>query len=96
VPDLATTRYEPRLLRVTGLFTEVFWLKSLSQPPPGQETGWVVPYHTFFTDLVANQAHGMQNFKKQLAEVAAGELQKTDPPMLKDLLSNVNSAARAV
>jgi Papain-like cysteine protease AvrRpt2 len=78
-----TTKYEPRLLRVPGLLAEMFWLKSLSRPQPGQDTGWMVPYHTFIGNFAARDAHPMRPFKDQLSNIAAAALDKADPPVLK-------------
>jgi hypothetical protein len=79
VPDIDTTRYEPRLLRVPGLLAEMFWLKSLSQPRPDQDSGWVIPYHTFITGFACKEAHAMNAFKGELCRIAAEELLKVDP-----------------
>jgi hypothetical protein len=78
-----STQYEPRLLRVPGLLAEMFWLKPLSGPRSEQDTGWVVPYHTFAKNFDARDAHAMNAFKGQLANSAAAELGKADPPVPK-------------
>lgn len=48
LPDLGNHSYDPRLLRIPGLYVEAFWLKSM---PTGDESDLIVPYHTPLVNL---------------------------------------------
>jgi hypothetical protein len=80
VPDMDVRPYEPRLFRVPGLFVEAFWLKALAPPTAGQETGWVVPYHTLLLDAAERyRPLPMHEFLKTLSQFAEEALAKKRP-----------------
>jgi hypothetical protein len=79
VPDMQTRAYEPRLLRVPGLFVEAFWLKALAPPEEGKETGWIVPYHTFL-DIDPFALYSLKDFRGQLSRLVAAEFVKRRAP----------------
>jgi hypothetical protein len=76
VPDMARLQYEPRLLRVPGLYVEAYWMRMLSPTAPGADTGWVIPYHMFQRqDSPATGALStMTNFSVQLMRFAGSQL----------------------
>lgn len=79
LPDMQTCAYEPRLFRVPGLFVEAFWLKALTPPVEGKETGWIVPYHTFLP-LDPHKLCSMKDFRKQLSDLVKAEFMKRRVP----------------
>jgi hypothetical protein len=84
VPKMDTSLYEPRLLRVPPLYVEAYWMKSLSPSSPGEETGWIIPYHMDqppdSPDLA--RMYPMKAFSDQLLRLALTQLNKPDAPHL--------------
>jgi hypothetical protein len=76
VPDIARLQYEPRLLRVPGLYIEAYWMRMLSPTAPGADTGWVIPYHMFQRQESPDigTLSTMTNFSAQLMRFAGGQL----------------------
>jgi hypothetical protein len=77
LPDLHGRSYDPRLLRIPGLYIEAFWLKPLS---PGDETDLVVPYHTPLKDLDPAKPYPIKDFLDRIRPLAEQALAVNDSP----------------
>jgi hypothetical protein len=78
-PDLsdpASANYEPRLLRIPGLYVEAFWLKPLS----GGGADSVIPYHTLIPDLDSATPIPVKEFFDKVRPLAEQALQESDAP----------------
>ena len=82
LPDFSgpAASYEPRLLRIPGLLTEAFWLKSLSQSA-GREADWVVPYRTPIKDLDQAKPYPIKDFLQMLYPLAQQAVKGNDSPI---------------
>ena len=77
LPGLNARSYDPRLLRIPGLYVEAFWLKPMS---PGDETDLIVPYHTPLTNLDPAKPIPAKDFFEQLRLLAQQALMTSDAP----------------
>jgi len=79
-PDLedpVASNYEPRLLRIPGLYVEAFWLKPLSA---GGQADLIVPYHTLIEDLDPAKPISVQDFFDKVSPLAEQALKEGDAP----------------
>jgi hypothetical protein len=82
VPQMNELRYEPLLLRVPGLYVEVYWMRLLAPTTAGIETGWVIPYHMFQREEGPQLArmYSMTAFNDQLLSYAGAQLDRSNRP----------------
>lgn len=75
--EIEASAYEPRILRIPALRIEAFWLNASGKV--GHDKDWVVPYHTYFQELLRKSLVPLPKFLSSLKPFAQRELERARP-----------------
>ena len=79
IPGLPDQGYEPRMLRIPGLLVEAYWLVPPALPP-GNQAGYVIPYHTLLEELDPKKAYPVDKFFTIIRPLASKALAGNEYP----------------
>lgn len=79
--ELLQNDYEPRTLRIPRLRIEVFWMRRKSDNASAEQLNedFIVPFHTFNPELLANVVFSMRDFLAIVQPLAAQQVNSASP-----------------